>query len=210
MLIVFFTLPSSAQTVIPMRLDSLQRSISFSGKIYPNKFNALTSWTKNHHFIVWKHGRAAHNALIESDISDLEIFNALVRLGATPGNNLSIDAWNKRDDFSSPEPDKRVQGSTIHIQISWGKNLPLGVAEIFEDRFGKGFHFKFGGHQHLMNVWKSGCVVCLESCPGGRVSNAEYTLRDYEKGFAKFVVKKSNLPADETPIIITLVVREDK
>jgi hypothetical protein len=207
LLVLFFASSLSAQSVQPMRIDTAQQSISFSGKIYPSKFNAFTSWTKNHHFIVWKNGRAAHNALIESDASDLDILVALEKLGAKSGDNLSIDAWDKRDDVSNPEPDKRVEGSTIDVLISWDNHSPISAAEIFEDKFGKGFAFRFGGHKNLMTVWKSGCVVCLESCPGGRISNANYTLRDYAKGFAKFDVKKSNLPKDETPVVVTLTVR---
>lgn len=192
-----------------LHLNLSEKSVSVSGKIFPNKFNAFTSWTKNHHFIVFKGGRAAHNALIESDASDLDMLNALERLGAKAGDNLTVDAWEKRADDSNPEPDRRVEGSTIDVLISWENQSPLRASEIFDDPFGKGFQFKFGGHRALMQVWKSGCVVCLESCPGGRVSNSAYTLRDYEKGRAKFSVKKNNLPKDGTPVVITLKVIDE-
>ncbi|MCS6988532.1 MAG: YdjY domain-containing protein [Chloroherpetonaceae bacterium] len=190
-------------------VNFFEKSVSFSGKILPSQFNAWTSWTKNHHFIVYKGGRAARNALIESDASDLDILVALESLGARSGDNLSIDAWEKRADQSSPEPDKRVEGSIIDVLVSWNDQEPLRANEIFDDKFGKGFLFKFGGHRALMSKWKSGCVACLQSCPGGRVSNANYTLRDYESGTAKFDARKDRLPKDATPVVVTLKVLDE-
>lgn len=192
-----------------LHLDDLEKSLQFSGKIFPNQFNAFTSWTKNHHFIVYKHGRAAHNALIKSDASDLDILNALETLGAKAGNNLSVQSWEKRADKTNPEPDKHVAGSLIEVFVSWENNPPVQAADIFHDKFGKGFEFRFGGHRDLMHVWKSGCIVCLQSCPGGRMSNAAYTMRDYQNGLSQFDLKKSALPKDGTSVVVTLNVCDE-
>ncbi|MFQ3598750.1 MAG: YdjY domain-containing protein [Chloroherpetonaceae bacterium] len=191
-----------------LHLNHAEKSLRFSGKIFPNQFNAFTSWTKHHHFIVFKEGRAAHNALIKSEVSDLEILNALEQLGAKAGNNLSIDTWEKRADKTNPEPDKRVEGSRIEVVVAWQETHHVQAADMFHDKFGKGFEFRFGGHRALMNVWKSGCIICLQSCPGGRISNANYTMRDYENGTAKFDVQKSILPKEGTPVVVTLKVMD--
>jgi hypothetical protein len=190
-------------------LNHSDKSLRFSGKIFPNRFNAFTSWTKNHHFIVFKNGRAAHNALVQSDAGELEILHALEELGAKAGNNLTIATWEKRADNTASEPDRRVEGSLIEVTLSWEEHARLQAADIFYDRFGKGFLFRFGGHRELMNVWKSGCIVCLQSCPGGRISNANYTLREYENGTSKFDVQKSILPEDGSPVDITLKVVDE-
>lgn len=192
-----------------LQIDTLTKTITLSGRIYPSKFNAWTSWTKHHHFIVWKKGRAAHNALIETDASDEEVLDALLSIGAVPGNNLTVDTWEKRAELSSPEPDKRVEGSLIDVSVAWQGQSPIGTAEIFEDKFGKGFLFRFGGHRALIPVWKSGCVVCLQSCPGGRISNANYTMRDYYYARSKFEVRKERLPKDGTPVQVKLKLREE-
>lgn len=192
-----------------LRLNHAEKSLHFSGRIFPNQFNSFISWTKNHHFIVFKNGRAAHNALVESDVSDLEILNGLEQLGAKAGNNLSVETWEKRADKTNHEPDKRVEGSIIEVFLSWEEHKFVQPADIFDDKFGKGFQFRFGGHRALMNVWKSGCIVCLQSCPGGRISNANYTMRDYESGISKFDVKKSMLPKDGTPVVVMLKVMSD-
>lgn len=195
---------ASAMNSPELQIDTIEKTITLSARIYPSKFNAWTSWTKHHHFIVWKKGRAAHNALIETDASDEQVLDALLSIGATPGNNLTPETWEKRADPSSPEPDKHVEGSLIEVSVAWQAQSPIGAAEIFDDEFGKGFLFRFGGHRDLIPIWKSGCVVCLQSCPGGRVSNANYTMRDYHHARSKFEAKRHRLPKDATPVQVRL------
>lgn len=200
---------ATGQTEPPaaVTIDAEKKSVSFGGKIYPNKFNGLLTFPKNHHFIVWKGGRASWNALIEATANDLDVQRALESLGAQAGNNLSLDTWEQRGDKNNPEPDKRVLGTPVDISVKWDGHAPVSAADLFEDESGQGFFFRFGGHAHLIPQWKSGCIVCLESCPGGRVSNDRYTLRDYETGVARFDVKTAEMPPEGTPVIITLTLR---
>lgn len=55
--------------------------------------------------------------------------------------------------------------------------------------------------------WKSGCVVCLYSCPGSKVGNARYTVRDYEKGTTRFRVRPGVLPEDGGRVGVVLRLR---
>jgi len=186
-----------------LRIDTAARSVTFTAHIYPSRFNAPSS-TKNHHFIVWKGGSAAKNALIESDVNDLEIQRALESLGGHPGNNLTLDTWNKRADSTSADPDLRVRGSIVDVSVIWSGHAPVRASDIFVDHGGHGFDFHFGGHEQFIRTWKSGCVVCLESCPGGRVSNARYTIRDLYDGTARFDIDRASLPPDGTLVSVTL------
>lgn len=187
-----------------IRVDAAQRSVSFRGRIYPSRFNAWYTRPKNHHFIVWKKGRAARNGLIRADVSDVEILHALERLGARPGNNLTVDTWERRDDARSTAPDLRVQGTRVEIQLEWGTAHSLRVEDYLIDRQGSGFLFRVGGHKALVPVWKSGCVVCLQSCPGGRVSNERHTMRDLARGTSRFELRRDRLPNDGTAVRVTL------
>ncbi|MEO5930317.1 MAG: sterol desaturase family protein [Candidatus Kapaibacterium sp.] len=184
-----------------------QKSITFTGKIYPGQFNSWRTWPKNHHFIVWKGGGASGKALIQADANDLEIQRALEKLGARAGNNLTLDSWEKRKDEGNPDPDLHVTGTLIDVSIAWAGHAPVRAGDILVDKGGHGFEFRLGGHEKFIPVWKSGCIVCLESCPGGRVSNARYTLRDYQKDIAVFELRKDLLPKDGTDVTITLAIR---
>ena len=63
---------------------------------------------------------------------------------------------------------------------------------------------RFGGHRANVPEWHSGCVVCLYSCPGSKVGNATYTVRDWVEGTTRFRVRRGVLPPDGTPVTIVL------
>lgn len=66
---------------------------------------------------------------------------------------------------------------------------------------------RFGGHWANLPEWHSGCVVCLYSCPGSKVGNATYTVRDWVEGTTRFQVRRGVLPPDGTPVTIVLRLR---
>lgn len=190
-----------------LEIDRESRSVHFPAVFTGRRFNALTSFPQNHHLIVWREGRAVRNALIEAQVSDRAIGEALVTLGATPGDNLTSDAWAARKDNDNPAPDQYVRGPRVRLSFRDDQDRVWTVADFLEDVGAKGFDFRFGGHAHLIPEWQSGCVVCLESCPGARVSNAAYTLRDLERGVARFR-KRDDLPKQGTPLRVTLTLVE--
>ncbi len=63
---------------------------------------------------------------------------------------------------------------------------------------------RFGGHWANLPEWHSGCVVCLYSCPGSKVGNATYTVRDWVEGTTSFRVRPGTLSPDGTGVRIVL------
>jgi sterol desaturase/sphingolipid hydroxylase (fatty acid hydroxylase superfamily) len=188
-------------------IDRKARSVSFTATVHPARYNGAASTLKDHHFIVWKGGRAAANALVAADANDLDVQRALESLGATAGNNLTADSWDKRADPASADPDLHVSGSALDVTIAWAGHAAVKAGDIFVDRGGRGFAFKLGGNESLIPTWRSGCIVCLESCPGGRSSNAAYTMRDLYAGRARFDLRTGVLPAEGTVVTVTMRVR---
>jgi hypothetical protein len=64
--------------------------------------------------------------------------------------------------------------------------------------------FRFGGNRDLIHHWHSGCLVCLYSCPGAKVGNAAYTVRDYATGATKFSPRADRLPKPGSEVVIIL------
>jgi hypothetical protein len=156
-----------------------------------------------YHFLTWEGGSAASHGLFLTPVSDVQLLEALESLGAVPGNALSIDTWDERRDPSSQAPDKIIEGPKVDVLVRVpGKENPLTLDEILIDPGGKGFDMRFGGHRQNIPRWKSGCVVCLYSCPGTKVGNARYTVRDFVKGTTKFRVRPGVLPEDGTEVTI--------
>ena len=190
-----------------------QKEIRIAGYVQAKKFNKKPlipfGHTKNWHGIVWEGGTVnKSDILFVSYADDLSVYRALIDLGAVPGNNLTIDTWNKRGKHNHPEPNKKVEGEPINVKISWeGSKKEYSFSELIKDTDEMGISLKFGGHKELIPVWKSGCIVCLYSCPGGKVSNATYTANDYMFNATRFTARENLLPPDGTDVVITISIK---
>ena len=142
-------------------------------------------------------------SLFRAEVTDVEVLDALERLGAKPGNALGIESWDDRKDPESKAPDQVIQGPPVEILVRVpGRKEPLRLDQILEDPGGRGFDMRFGGHRANIPKWKFGCVVCLYSCPGSKIGNARYTVRDYEKETTRFRVRPGVLPEDGTRVTV--------
>lgn len=180
------------------------RAIEFPAVVTADAFDRAGDMA-GYHFIVWSEGGAADAALLRARVGDVEVIRALEALGAEPGDALDIDSWDERHDEGSEAPDRFIQGPRVEIAILVpGRGEPLSLAEILEDPGGRGFDMRFGGHEDNIPAWHSGCVVCLYSCPGSKVGNAAYTVRDFVAGATRFAVRPGVLPADGTEVTVRL------
>lgn len=160
-----------------------------------------------YHAIVFAGGRSAHVALLRAAARDTDVLDALESLGAKPGNNVPAEAWDERHDGANPAADTVVDGPVVDVLLRFpGRQELLPLAAVLDDPGGKGLELRFGGHRANIPHWRSGCIVCLVSCPGSKIGNARYTVRDYAKG-ARFRVKPGALPPDGTEIGVVLRLR---
>lgn len=181
-------------------LEPSEGLIEFRGRIYPERFKKVRGEPAGHHAIVWEEGRAARRALIETDVPDAVVAETLAKLGVAAGNNLEPEAWEERKDATNPSADGRVQGASIEIEVTW-----LGEAEWTSLATIQGLEdadYRFGDHRSHIPVWRSGCVVCNVSCPGGKISNHTLTIRDQAKGMLSDRIRLEPLPEDGTPVRI--------
>jgi hypothetical protein len=176
------------------------REIEFPATVSRKAFERelLGMGMPGYHLIVWKGGGAAAAALFRAEVADVEVLDALEKLGARPGNALGMATWDDRRNAASKAPDQVIAGPPVEVLIRVpGRPAPLTLDQILEDPGGRGFDMRFGGHRANIPKWKSGCIVCLYSCPGSKVGNARYTVRDWEKGTTRFRVRKdAPLPED--------------
>ena len=162
-----------------------------------------------YHFIVWEGGRSANHSLFRTPVTDVQVLDALESLGAAPGNALHTSTWEERENTDSNAPDQVIVGPRIEIGIRVpGRSQPLTMDDILEDPGGKGFDMRFGGHRDNIPEWKSGCVVCLYSCPGSKVGNASYTVRDFVKGTTRFRLRQGVLPEDGTEVTVVFQLKD--
>jgi hypothetical protein len=183
------------------------REVEFSATVHARRFDS--GWIMpGYHAVVWKGGRMRYAALLEADVSDRDVLQALEDLGAKPGNNLSMDTWNARHDPKSPDPDLRIAGPPVEMLLRLpGRPDLVPLASVLEDAAGRGVELRYGGNEDNIPKWKSGCIVCLYSCPGSKAGNARYTVRDYARGVTRFRTRKGILPPDGTSVGVVLRLR---
>ena len=158
-----------------------------------------------YHAIVWSGGRMAHAGLLQADVSDTQILDGLKRLEATPGNNLPMEVWEERKNPKDPAADTVIAGPAVQVFLRLPSHVDLvPLASVLEDSGGRGLEMRFGGNAVNIPKWKSGCIVCLYSCPGSKIGNARYTVRDYTKDVTRFRAKPDTLPPDGTRIGVVL------
>jgi len=144
----------------PLLIDTKERQVLLYTEISLKNL----SETNSHWGIVSASGKLADKAIFKAYASPSDFYDALVGIGARPGNNLNLRS---RGD--------KVAGDRLVVSATWpglGKELPLSA--IVSDATGRGFDIRFGGNRERAVKEKTGCILCLESCPISITSNAAY------------------------------------
>jgi len=177
----------------PVELDMQRRVI----KLYTElRLRHLTETTP-HWGIGYSKGKLADKFILSSPVEPVTFHDALIRIGARAGNNLSFDGYGKF-----------VKGDRLTLSAQWpGLRTSVGIKDIFYDSAGKGFDIRFGGNRTAASEKKTGCLTCLESCPIGITSNAVYphlsTLQRILRPNSSFRGKPEVLPAKEAiPVVV--------
>lgn len=139
-----------------------------------------------HHLVAWARGGAGPKALLRTPVPDVQVLDALERLGARPGDNLTAEAWEARADPHDPAPDARAEGSALRVLVRLPDGSERPAADLLEDVDRHGYEWRLAGNRALIPRWRSGCVVCLQSCPGAKVANRAATMRDLHAGRSRF------------------------
>jgi len=193
----------------PPVVDQARREVRVPATVHPTAMKRPLG-VKGHHAVVWRGGRARPWALFASDVSDHDVRVALERLGARPGENLTIESWTAREDPRNPEPDKRVDGTPIDVFVEWnGKRIPL--SDVIEENGHPTplLDFRYGGNERFQTEFKSGCIVCLYSCPGGAIGNHAHPIRDSVRDGVVYSARRDKLPRSGTKVTIILKPRTE-
>lgn len=203
---------SQASTTETVHIIPNKKEVHVQAIAHPNQFQGFSnSKTRmpGYHLLVWDQGKAASNALFTTTVSDSMLYNALIQIGAKPSNLLKLDTWKKRNNLQHPAPDQHVTGTPITIDIQLANHqVPHPLTDIITNTGDQDFDFRFGGHLENQSQWHSGCGVCLYSCPGGKISNATYTVRDYIQKNTEFRLRPNVPLKSGTPV--TLIFRIKK
>lgn len=187
-------------------VDTKRHEVRITARVQPAAMERPFG-VQGHHAIVWKEGRSKRWALFVSDVSDHDVRMALDGLGAKRGENLTPASWNERDDPKSPEPDKRVIGTPVEVFVEWNGSrgrLPLSRLIAEQGQAQPRLELRYGGNERWQKEFRSGCIVCLYSCPGGAIGNHAHPIRDYVRDGVVYSALRNALPPAGTRVTIIL------
>ena len=147
-------------------------------------------------------------SIMRSLVSEIDYYNALVELGAVPGNNIKPEDMKAR---SSAEG-KSTEGSKLTVFLTWeGSNgeIPLDNAVVSEVANGevRPLDLRYTGNLEFAKRSHPGCFICLDSCAAGISTNAAWPTGALNNREVSFHGNSKVLPPDGTRVnvIVRLV-----
>ncbi|MDR1017527.1 MAG: YdjY domain-containing protein [Lachnospiraceae bacterium] len=154
------------------------------------------------HGIVYKGGSNGDKSVLKGFADEKEFYQALVDIGAKPGNNLTAADMAVKNEKDG----KSVEGDKLDVTCTWeGQSTPVPFADIITcTAKERPLDIRFGGNLASAKKNNTGCVLCLDSCATGITSNAAWpTGSTMGANVVQFHGNKDVLPKDGTPVIVT-------
>ena len=169
----------------PIKVDKEAGTVTVLSQVNGKYFTEGTR-----HASVFKDGSNGAKSVFTSYGNHEDFYNALVEIGAEPGNNMTPDNASTT----------KVEGTPIDLKVTWnGADKEYDVNEVINDSNGNKIAFKFGGNHDRSIEKHTGCLTCLDSCPVGIISNSAYTNGAVENTKeVKFTGNQDVLPEDGT------------
>lgn len=149
------------------------------------------------HAIIFKDGKFGDKSLYKSYANHMDVLNALKKLGAKAGNNMTLENASET----------HVEGDIINFTVTLKDKEPMDMSDTIIDSNGNEIEFHFGGNEQNAEEKNTGCIACLDSCPVGLISNTTYTYGAVENTKdVEFRGDKEILTKDNEAVAITIYV----
>ena len=179
----------------PIKVDKEAKKVTVLSSVNGKYFTEATR-----HASVNTDGSNGAKSVLTAYATPEEFYNALIEIGAKPGENMNPDNATTT----------HVEGSKIGATVTWeGAGKDYDINEVIKDSNGKKIDFRFGGNLERAKTKKTGCLTCLDSCPVGIISNTTYTYGAVEKrNEVKFTGNPDVLPEDGTYVAVTYTLED--
>lgn len=142
-----------------------------------------------HHGIVFEGGKYGDRVVLIGLSDEREVYQALIDIGAVAGNNLKLEEYTKVS--------KNVDGQQLDVYVTWdglGKEIPF--AEIIKSDDVRDMDIRFGGNFDAAKENRTGCILCLDSCPIAITSDAAYATAELDSKKIDKFIRDDVLPKD--------------
>jgi hypothetical protein len=137
----------------PLKVDVKERSVSVLAQV-----NGKYLVQPTRHGVVFKEGKNGDKSVFVAFADPQTFYESLVKLGFKAGNNMT---WDNKEKTS-------VEGDILDVSVTWkGAKRVYSMDEAIKDSNGKPLMIRFGGNLATALDKKTGCLMCLDSCPVG-------------------------------------------
>lgn len=180
----------------PMIVDTAKGEIRYLGFVDGTYFTEGTR-----HAVVYEGGSNGQKTIIRGYGDEKEFEKAAESLGWVPGNNLTLENQKGGDKAAT------IEGEPLEVTIRWeGQDTEIPMWDCIEATNGdqRPAEWRFGGNLERAQEKNTGCVLCIDSCAVGIVSNAAWPSGTTDADQVTYFHGKSDvLPADGTDVIVT-------
>ena len=175
----------------PIMVDQTKQTVSLLAEV-----KGKYLYTPARHAVVFEGGSNGGKSIFRALVNVEPFHTALVEIGAKAGENMTFKNKEKT----------HVQGDILLVTVTWeGAEREYDLDEVITDSNGKPLVMRFGGNLPAALEKRTGCLLCLDSCPVGIVSNFTYTYGAVEKrGEVSFMGNRNLLPPDGSVVVIKL------
>ena len=169
----------------PVIIDADKKEIIIEAIVNGKYFNSPS----RHHGIVFEGGKYGDRAVLIGLSDEREVYQALIDIGAIAGDNLKLEEYTKVS--------KNVDGQKLDVFVTWdglGKEIPF--AEIIKSDDVRDMDIRFGGNFEAAKDNRTGCILCLDSCPIAITSDAAYATAELDSRKIDKFIRDDVLPKD--------------
>jgi hypothetical protein len=152
------------------------------------------------HGVVFKDGSNGEKSVLRGLADEKEFHQALLDIGANPGNNLTAEDMSVK----SSADGARVDGDKLEAVVTWeGQDEEIAFEDIIKASDERKMDLRFGGNLESAKKNNTGCVLCLDSCATGITSDAAYASGTSQNKEVQWFGDDSVLPEDGTKVWVT-------
>ena len=176
-----------------MTIDKDKKEVSMLCEVNGTYFTEPTR-----HGIVFKDGSNGEKAILRGLADEKDFHQALLDIGATPGNNLTDE-----DMEAGADNGKSIEGDKLDVFIKWDGQEEIPFQDIIKCTKDYKMDIRFGGNIESAKKYNTGCILCLDSCSAGITSDTAWPTGTTQNNVAEFYGDDSVLPADATQVTVT-------
>ncbi|MDR2180501.1 MAG: YdjY domain-containing protein [Synergistaceae bacterium] len=183
----------AARTDLSIEVNKEKREVIVPAEVNGKYFDVPTR-----HGVSYVGGSNGEKSILRALSDEKKFHEALVEIGAVPGNNVKMD-----DMKAGPDSGVSVEGSKLDVFVTWeGSKGEIPFDDLIKASEERPSDYRFAGNLEVAKTANAGCILCLDSCAAGITSNASYPTGTTQHNLVEFVGDKDVLPPDGTRVFV--------